>query len=404
MQSLLRWSIENSTPLDSQPSDRPPARREDLNPEIIDMILGKPDAELMKEDVDIAVDSTKPEAERLNALDHLEMLIEQIDNANNLGALKLWEPLQSILTSEASKEIKVAALWVIGTALQNNPSAQDVYLEIKPLPTLFSFLEPTKDSTLSERSKVIYTLSGFLKHNTPALRELSPADWQRLKGALQDPEIAVRRKTIFLLNALLVPTSPVPRPSAPSTPAAPPAAPALPAAAVAPSQPYAPSAPFALTFRPADPTRQAPVSTVASFEGPAQPTNLLTPDDRPQGADPIHPNSHAAHQRDTSRSQTSSIMLEAAQKHGIVDAVLESLVNPLPYGVDGENVEGDADYEGKAASFLRIYTVLCHGSLNSEKKATLKAWLAQQEARAGPSQLAELWGITVSELVAFASL
>ena len=74
MQSLLRWSIENSTPYDSSPSAIPPVRREDLNPEIIDMILGKPDAQLMKEDAAIAVDSSKSEDERLNALDHLEMV------------------------------------------------------------------------------------------------------------------------------------------------------------------------------------------------------------------------------------------------------------------------------------------------------------------------------------------
>jgi len=40
--------------------------------------------------------------------------------------LKLWEPVHSLLTSaEASTEVKVQALWVIGTAVQNNPQAQD---------------------------------------------------------------------------------------------------------------------------------------------------------------------------------------------------------------------------------------------------------------------------------------
>lgn len=74
MESLLRWSIQNSSSSDSAPSDRPPVRREDLNPEIIDMILGKPDSELMKEDVAAAIDSSKSEDERIAALDHLEMV------------------------------------------------------------------------------------------------------------------------------------------------------------------------------------------------------------------------------------------------------------------------------------------------------------------------------------------
>ena len=74
MDALLRWSIENSTPLDSALGDRPPVQREDLNPEIIDMILGKPDAELMKEDMAVAIDPIRSEDDRINALDHLEMV------------------------------------------------------------------------------------------------------------------------------------------------------------------------------------------------------------------------------------------------------------------------------------------------------------------------------------------
>ena len=80
MQSLLRWSIENSTPLDSAPSDRPPVERKNLDPAIIDMILGKPDAELMKEDMSLAIDTNQSEDDRINALDHLEMVNS---NSNN---------------------------------------------------------------------------------------------------------------------------------------------------------------------------------------------------------------------------------------------------------------------------------------------------------------------------------
>lgn len=45
----------------------------------------------------------------------------------DLQSLKLWEPLHSLLRDEKSTEsIKVRTLWVIGTAVQNNPAAQDV--------------------------------------------------------------------------------------------------------------------------------------------------------------------------------------------------------------------------------------------------------------------------------------
>lgn len=84
MESLLRWSIENSAKDGSDnPNREPPAPRTDLDPGIIDAILGKSDAELMKEDMAIALNKEESEDRRVDALDHFEMLVEQIDNANS---------------------------------------------------------------------------------------------------------------------------------------------------------------------------------------------------------------------------------------------------------------------------------------------------------------------------------
>ena len=74
MDTLLQWSIKNSTPLDSTLDDHLPVQSQDLNPEIINMILGKPDAELMKEDMAVLIDPIHSKDNRINALDHLEMV------------------------------------------------------------------------------------------------------------------------------------------------------------------------------------------------------------------------------------------------------------------------------------------------------------------------------------------
>ena len=79
MDSLLRWSIEHSTP---RSADTPPPTRRDLDPGIIDYLLGKPDAVLMKEALEIALDENRDEDARIQALDDFEMLVENIDNAN----------------------------------------------------------------------------------------------------------------------------------------------------------------------------------------------------------------------------------------------------------------------------------------------------------------------------------
>jgi hypothetical protein len=48
-----------------------------------------------------------------------DLIILSID----LEKLEMWEPLQNLLASPL-EDLKVQALWVIGTALQNNPAAQ----------------------------------------------------------------------------------------------------------------------------------------------------------------------------------------------------------------------------------------------------------------------------------------
>jgi len=76
MQSLLRWSIENSgSSNDTASGVAPPSRRTDLDPGIIDAILGRPDSELMKEALARAQDASLDEDARLTALDDLEMVM-----------------------------------------------------------------------------------------------------------------------------------------------------------------------------------------------------------------------------------------------------------------------------------------------------------------------------------------
>jgi len=94
MQSLLRWGIENSTKEDLEEAIKAP--RQPLDPAIIDHILGKPDAVVMKvspygpdsahtrwlmsqqESLEIAVDESRPEDERVAALDNLEMVCRSL--------------------------------------------------------------------------------------------------------------------------------------------------------------------------------------------------------------------------------------------------------------------------------------------------------------------------------------
>jgi len=314
MDSLLRWGIENSSPGDRAAV----SERRDLDPAIIDHILGKPDAQLMKEALDVALDGSRDEDQRIAAMDDLEMLVENIDNANNLQKLKMWEPLHGLVGLPSTTDgLRLQTLWVLGTALQNNPAAQFSYLSLDPIPTILACLSPSSNSA-GTRAKAMYALSGLLKHNAVAVKQFTELQgWNTLRNSLEDSDIILRRKTAFLINTLLTPTS-----------------------------------------------GETSSSTPASVHSPSS-TNA-----------PVHPNSHASMLSDPASVSTSPIAMDALQRDtgsdgSLLDALISALVEPVPFGADGEN-ERDAEFEANVVRLLHTYSLSCGGRLSDVQKHSLR--------------------------------
>lgn len=132
-----------------------------------------------------------------------------------------------------------------------------------------------------------------------------------------DSDITVRRKTAFLLNAILIPSSPIrPRPS-PTTTTLPP-----PSTTAAPS-----STNTSVVLHP----------TVHADNTSSTPPNIQTE---------VHPNSHASMIADPSSASTSELTIDALENHGLLQALIDSLTSPVPHGPDGE-AEGDPEFEDK---------------------------------------------------------
>ncbi|OAX36921.1 Fes1-domain-containing protein [Rhizopogon vinicolor AM-OR11-026] len=320
MQSLLRWGVENSSP-----GAPPPVPRKDLDPGIIDHILGKSDAQLMREALEVAVNESQIEDDRLRALEDLEMLVQNIDNANDMKKLNMWEPLHGLLlASSTSDDIKMQTLWVIGTALQNNPAAQLTYLELEPLPVLLRSLSPL-DSSATTRSRAMYTLSGLLKLNAAAVKQMSAVGgWSALRTSLEDSDIRVRRKTVFLLDSLLMPTS------------------------------------------------DESVILQSNINAPSSANS------------PVHPNSHASMISNPSSISTWSVTLAALQSESapegssLLDALVSALTEPLPFGPDGEN-DKDVEFQELIVRVLSTFVARCNGSFSAAQKHSLRGFLAGSE-------------------------
>ena len=259
----------------------------------------------------------------------------------------MWEPLQG-LPASPSDDVKVQALWIISTAVQNNPAVQkavrsssahlapapDVlffftfadelqYLTLDPLPAVLSYVSPLAQSSKQLRSKAIYALSDLLKHNARRSRSvrrggrlgrtarrfiryrilsypiLSTRPYHSKKpihSARSDSDISVRRKVVFLLNNLLIPS-------------------------------------------------------VAAAASSSSSTRVHGGDQ--QAGPAVHPNSHASMVADPVSADTAPETLRALRAHGLLPVLVRELTEPTPYGPDGDEGDGrDADLEEKLARFV----------------------------------------------------
>ncbi|KAG1856725.1 nucleotide exchange factors-like protein [Suillus subluteus] len=247
-------------------------------------------------------------------------LDESLDEGDTLHALDdLAINIDNANASNTSGTLKMQTLWIIGTAPQNNPAAQLAYLDLDPLPTLLKSLSPTSDST-ETRSRALYAFSGLLKLNAAAVQQMG----------VVDSEICVRRKTPFLLNTLLLPTCP------------------------------------------SQANLQPNISLPTSETAPPQ----------------IHANSHASMLSDPSSVSTSALTLAAIQKEGeegslsLLDALISALIEPVPFGVDGE-VEKDEEFQENVVRILHTFATSCDGAFSAVQKCNLFGFLGGIRATQG---------------------
>lgn len=199
MNELLKWGIENSTASKAAPTDLnappPDPRSTDtqafnsraLDPALLQHLLGGPsDADRMKDAMSAIQNPEVDLQNKLIAFDNFEQLVEGIDNANNLEALKLWVPLVEQL-GNTEAEIRMYAAWCIGTSVQNNVKAQEKVWQTPPslfslevdqltcnqlnalgaIPTLIKL--STSDPSQQTRKKSILALSSAIRNYQPNL-------------------------------------------------------------------------------------------------------------------------------------------------------------------------------------------------------------------------------------------
>jgi len=127
LNDLLKWGIQNSDASRSDPdAPKGPSTQIDSQSlqELLSGISAPSDAEMMKRKMDVITQPEYTLDQKVEAFEDFEMLVQGIDNANNLEALKLWTPLINQLEHKEA-ELRKYAAWCAGTAVENNVKAQE---------------------------------------------------------------------------------------------------------------------------------------------------------------------------------------------------------------------------------------------------------------------------------------
>lgn len=203
MEKLLQWSIANS-----QGDKEAMKRAGQPDPKLLQQLFGgggPDDPTLMKESIKIVQDPEVSLENKLIAMDNFEMLIENLDNANNIENMKLWDPILEFLDYE-EEELRTYALSIIGTAVQNNTNSQDSFIKYDNGLRKVIQIAASEKQPLETRTKAFYALSNSVRNHPVSARK-----FEELKGLdiiapiLNDKETKpkLKMRAIGLLSAFL---------------------------------------------------------------------------------------------------------------------------------------------------------------------------------------------------------
>jgi hypothetical protein len=124
-----------------------------------------------------------------------------MNGCEDLKPLKLWQPLLSFL-SASQPLIRMHAAWILGTAVQNNDTAQLNFLEENGLEQVLKVLGSDQD--VSVRSKALYCVSSLIRQCPQALSQfLSLSGFKIISSTLKDADLNISKKAMFLVQGLL---------------------------------------------------------------------------------------------------------------------------------------------------------------------------------------------------------
>lgn len=174
MDKLLNWSLAQNDPATAAKAGAP-------DPELLAKLFGakKDDATLMLESISIVQNDEVSKEDKLTALDNFEMLIENLDNANNIENLKLWPTLISLIDN-SDAELSSQVCGIIGTSVQNNAKCQDDFSNYEDgytkLIKNLELAEGGAEDSFELKNKSLFALSNLIRNNSKSFEQFTKRD------------------------------------------------------------------------------------------------------------------------------------------------------------------------------------------------------------------------------------
>lgn len=196
MDKLLHWSIAQ------QAGDKEAlAKIGEPDPKLLNQLFGGPDeVALMKESIAIAHNPKVEDKDKEIALENFEMLIENMDNANNIENLGLWHPIVDLLKSDVPDDLRVTVSGIIGTAVQNNPKSQEDFAKTNGLQELVTIAGDGQNKSL--QNKALYAISSYIRNYKSGYKQFDESSgWDLVKLDSKDSKFDLR--VLSLVSSIL---------------------------------------------------------------------------------------------------------------------------------------------------------------------------------------------------------
>lgn len=207
MEKLLQWSTAQQSQ-DPELRAKAPAPDPKLLAQVLGADTGKDDTTLMKEDISVLVcnDPQISVDDKLTALEDFEILVQNLDNANNISPLGIWPEIAKLYTYEGEEQDEFRGLGALitGTAVQNNDKAQRDFLKSVGMEGMQRLLDLTsKENGFNVRARALYAISSLVAHNGLLYGLfVKTKGWKRLEGILSEDFCNDKKDNKVLLRSL----------------------------------------------------------------------------------------------------------------------------------------------------------------------------------------------------------